>query len=172
MIIGLCGTSIPGRAEVATNLISRGFAYYSPLLLIEEEAKKQGLTRQESKRKIAEAFIRKDGKSVWVKRILAQISEENAVIDSITSPEELAALRERQDFVLVGVYSPFEIKFERAAAREIFAHEQGEKRKKAIEAISELSMLMKELDFSIVYPTHVFGINAKIEEIIKKGQKK
>jgi dephospho-CoA kinase len=167
MIIGLCGTSIAGRAEVAAYLITKGFAYHSIMLEVEEEAKKRGQNTPEGKRKIHEDCTKRYGKTVFLKRIMDTIAKDT-IIDCITAREELALLKKRKDFSLIGVYSPNEVRFIRARAQELLEESDTEKRKKITDEIAELSELMKQMDASIVYPSPPAAIIAKVEEILKR----
>lgn len=170
MIIGLCGTSIPGRAEAAAYLITKGFSYHSPLLEVEEEAKKKGQNTQEGKRRLREDYTKKYGKAVFLKRILDRLRGQNAIIDCITSREELNLLKKRANFCLVGVYSPNEVRFERAYAKDLLETGDTDKRKEVTEYVTELSILMQALDVSIIYPSPPSAIIAKLDEIIKKNK--
>lgn len=172
MIIGLCGTSIPGRAEIAAYLISKGFSYYSPLLEVEEEAKKKGQNTPEGKRKLREDYIKKYGKTFFLKKILDKISGQNIAIDGLTCRDELTLLKKRNNFLLVGIYSPTEVRFERAYAKELLETGDTDKRIQVAEGITELSELMKQLDLSFVYPASSSTIISKIDELLKKPDDK
>lgn len=169
MIISLCGTSIEGRAEVASYLLSKGFGYYSIINEISAELGQSGEGSHPKRiAKFDQTLIQRHGKDYWVKKILVKISEENAVIDGIRLPEEARLLTKRKQSSLVGIYSPLEVKFDRARARESEG-DQGGENQYGME-LEELSAALKLIDFSVVYPSTNF--NKRIDDIIRKTQKK
>ena len=119
MIIGLTGRNAAGKGEVAEFLKARGFLYYSLSDVIREEIEKQGkpITRQ-NLIECGNALRQEYGCSVLAERILKRIDlDKNYVVDSFRNPYEVAAFRNRKDFVLIQVIARQEIRFERIQRR-------------------------------------------------------
>lgn len=151
MIVGLCGTSLAGREAVASYLLDKGYGYYSfnTELKSKDDAEKQ----------------RKTGE--WVKDVLEKMDEQNVVIDGIASVKEVELLRGRKDFRLLGIYSPIEVKFDRAAAKELLSDERKDNDYIGLR-LEELSKVFNLIDKSIVYPAAESTIKRKVDEVVKK----
>lgn len=172
MIVGICGTSVLGREEVASLLISKGFAYYSIKNEIDFVLRGNGLSVSVMNvRKTDMRMIEKHGKDYWVRRIGEKISEEQLIIDGIRLVEEVKYLRRRKDFCLIGVYSPLEVKFDREVAKSLLSDDDKDNDIYALE-LEELSAVFKMIDISVVYPSAQNTIKRKVDEALKKAQKR
>ena len=163
----MCGTSLAGRAEIAMALINRGFVYHSIGIAIDEELARRKLSiSDENRAKVDKGVVKKFGKDAWARLILDKVREKDAIIDGIRHPEEVAALRRKASFQLVGVYSPTEVRFERALAQFV-GDEKREGKEDAVadETLEEYSIL-KHIDHSIPYP--IKGLDSRLNEILKK----
>lgn len=167
MIIGLCGTSLPGRAEVAKLLIDRDFSYFSVQNEIADDMGKPA--GPEEKLAWDLKACKREGNAAWVKRIAQKLKSEHAVIDGIRHEEEVAFLKKQGKFFLIGIYAPAEVKFKRAIAKDVMEkREAGTVAAEDEDALSEFSVL-KHIDLSIPYPAK--NIEAEIEGVLKKGKK-
>ncbi|HLA38412.1 MAG TPA: AAA family ATPase, partial [Candidatus Glassbacteria bacterium] len=120
MLIGLTAKNAAGKDEVASCLVERhGFSYFSLSDLLREELKKQGceITR-ENLTETGNRLRLRHGSGVLARRALEALARaERAVVVSIRNPGEVQVLRGRDDFVLVGVDAPVEVRFEWARRR-------------------------------------------------------
>ena len=122
MILGLTGTYAAGKGTVAEYLIGKGFQYYSLSdelrLLLREKGifpNRDNLTKagNQLRRKYGPSFLAE----LAIKRLRGAPSVASAVVDSIRNPAEITALRELNDFYLVAVDAPVDIRYERARKR-------------------------------------------------------
>lgn len=118
MIIGLTGTNGAGKGVVADYLKSLGFEFHSLSDAIRDEIRDRG---QEISR---ETLIRTGnelrenfGPSILAQRIAAKVSSSNAVIDSVRNSFEVTELRKQDDFFLLAIDAPPQVRFERAMKR-------------------------------------------------------
>ena len=119
MIIGLTGRNGSGKGEAANFLKVCGFEYFSLSDILREEIKKKKKTvTRELLIETGNRLREMEGPSVLAERTLAKLKmDRNYVIDSIRNPEEVRSLRKREDFVLLNISAPREIRFERVKAR-------------------------------------------------------
>jgi dephospho-CoA kinase len=140
MIIGLTGKNASGKGEVANYLKTKGFAYYSLSDVLREEATKLGLEHsRDNLIKLGNELREKNGPNYLAQQINNKIKEQlekfntknpiknpnngkgsnetNFVIDSIRSPFEAQELMKNNDFILVGIDAPIELRFKRLRER-------------------------------------------------------
>lgn len=119
MIIGLTGKNGSGKGEVAKILQEAGFEYRSLSDIIREEVRKKGQKVTRANLIRAGTKMRsKEGLSVLAERTLRKLaSDRNYVVDSIRNPEEVRALKRRDDFFLLAVAAPRPVRFERVKKR-------------------------------------------------------
>jgi dephospho-CoA kinase len=117
MVVGLTGANAAGKGAVADYLRGRGFRVHSLSDIVREEAARRGLEPdREHLIRIGTELRRRGGAGVLAEAILPRLGERD-VVDSIRNPAEVATLRVRPDFVLLGVRAPVELRFARAVAR-------------------------------------------------------
>jgi dephospho-CoA kinase len=117
VILGLAGPNASGKGEVASYLASLGYELHSLSDVVREEARRAGLgVERESLILTGNRLRREEGAGALALRILPQLGA-RAAVDSIRHPEEVAVLRGRPDFRLIGVDAPVETRFERARLR-------------------------------------------------------
>jgi dephospho-CoA kinase len=118
MVVGLTGANAAGKGEVAAYLRGRGFRVHSLSDIVREEAARRGRPpEREHLIRIGTELRRQGGAGVLAERILPRLGQRD-VVDSIRNPGEVAALRGRPDFVLLGLRAPEELRFARAVARQ------------------------------------------------------
>jgi dephospho-CoA kinase len=170
MIIGLCGTSLAGRSELAKLLIDKGFSYYSIQNEIADDmGEKKALADPSAKLTWDAKACERSGKDVWVKRILSHLHSEHAVIDGIRHEEEVAALKKQGGFVLIGVYAPAEVRMTRSVAQDLMERRAAGKADPEMEDRLAEFRVLKLIDYSIPYPAKDF--QGQVEEILKKAGK-
>jgi dCMP deaminase len=119
MIIGLTGKNASGKGEVAKYLESRGFQYHSLSDVLRDELKRRHLkpTRDHLTR-IGNELREKSGPSVLAERILKKLNEsQNYIVDSFRNPAEVAAFRQRHDYILWAITAKPEARFKRITVR-------------------------------------------------------
>lgn len=125
MIIGLTGKNASGKGEAANFLKSKGFIYYSLSDVIREEATKRGLEHsRDNLINLGNELREKFGPSYLAQQINFKIKKQlkydkklNFVVDSIRSPFEAKELMKNNDFFLMGIDAPVEIRFKRLLER-------------------------------------------------------
>ncbi|MBN1222201.1 MAG: AAA family ATPase [Candidatus Aminicenantes bacterium] len=116
-IIGLTGTNGAGKGEAADFFVRHGFAYHSLSDLIRDELKNQGL--ESTRNNLIEMGNRlriKYGADILARRAMEMVKGKT-VIDSIRNPDEVSYLQRRNDFLLLAVDAPPEIRYERVTRR-------------------------------------------------------
>jgi dephospho-CoA kinase len=117
VVLGLTGPNAAGKGEVASHLEQCGFKLHSLSDIVREEAARQGFPpEREHLIRIGNELRRELGAGALARRILPRLGERD-VVDSIRNPAEVAVLRERDDFILVGVTARPETRFRRSLDR-------------------------------------------------------
>ena len=119
MIIGLTGRNGAGKGVIAEFLKQRGFIYTSLSDVLRDQLKAQNkeITRENLIR-IGNELRSQLGPSALADKILERLDrDKNYVVDSIRNPSEVMTLRSRNDFTLILVEAPLEIRFKRIRAR-------------------------------------------------------
>ena len=115
MLIGLTGRYASGKSTVVAWLVSKGFASESCSDSIRVYLQEKGL--KESRENLIEGgneLRRIGGPGILAEMLLERLSGDDAVIDSIRTPGEGEALREREDFILIEVRAWTEARWQRA----------------------------------------------------------
>lgn len=158
MIIGLVGQNCAGKDTAAAYLASKGFERYSLSDYLRRELEKQGKEpTRENLIELGNKFRREKGPGFLGEKALEQMREgKNCVVVSIRNPAEAKALMQKEDFVLVAIDAPAQVRFERMKARgreedpktfeEFLALENKENAGGEKQSISET---MKMADYSI-----------------------
>jgi dephospho-CoA kinase len=117
VILGLTGPNAAGKGEVASHLERCGFKLHSLSDIVREEAARQGFPpEREHLIRIGNQLRRELGAGALATRILSRLGSRD-VVDSIRNPAEVAVLRERKDFVLLGISAQPETRFRRSLER-------------------------------------------------------
>lgn len=116
-LIGLTGTNGAGKGTAAGFFRQNGYAYFSLSDLIREGLAKRG---QEATRdnliKMGNHLRQSYGSDVLARRILKKI-QRKSVIDSIRNPQEVELLRRQENFILLAIEAPVELRYERVKKR-------------------------------------------------------
>ena len=117
MILGLTGPNAARKGEVASHLERCGFKLHSLSDIVREEAARQGFPpEREHLIRVGNELRRELGADALATRILSRLGQRD-VVDSIRNPAEVAVLREREDFVLLGITAQPETRFRRSLER-------------------------------------------------------
>ncbi len=118
MIIGLTGTNAAGKTTIVNYLISKNFEHYSLSDILREELSHLGLKpTRENLINMGNELRRKYGSSVLADRVKTKISSNNTVIDSIRNPSEVQSLQQLNNFFLIAVDAPVNLRYRRAKSR-------------------------------------------------------
>lgn len=121
MIIGITGTLGAGKGTVVDYLLRhKGFKHYSVrAFLIREIVRLHKTVDRDSMVETANSLRARHGASFIVENLYEQASSDggNAIIESIRTPGEIAALRMRKSFCLLAVDAPKEIRYQRIRER-------------------------------------------------------
>ncbi len=116
-LIGLTGTNGSGKGEAAAYFQKRGYAYVSLSDVIRDALEKDGLpvTRDNLIHR-GNQMRETQGADVLARRVMQTINGKT-VVDSIRNPQEVEYLRRQDDFILLAIDAPVEMRFERTKAR-------------------------------------------------------
>ena len=121
-IVGITGTLGAGKGTVVNYLISKyGFRHYSVRDYLRQEAERRGY--KEMNRDVFTAVANdlraKHSPSFIIDELYKQALEngQNAIIESIRTPGEVASLRTKEEFVLLAVDATPEIRYSRVVIR-------------------------------------------------------
>lgn len=119
MILGLTGKNASGKGTAAEILKGGGFEYFSLSDEIRLSLEEQGIEITRATLTDEGNRIRHiEGAGALANRVTRRFSRGlNQVVDSIRNPEEVAVLRNCQNFFLVSVDAPVEVRFERLKNR-------------------------------------------------------
>lgn len=180
MIIGLTGKNAAGKGEAAAFLKDKSFYYYSLSDVIREELERRKIpiTRDSliaTGNELRENF----GPEYLATKILDKMDpNRNYVVDSIRNPSEIEALRKAGNFLLLNIYAPEKVRFERIKAR---AREQDPKtldefRKKEQVESKNLSKSKQSIedcqalaDFAILNEGSLDDFHARVSEIVSRA---
>ena len=118
MLVGLTGRNASGKTTVVQWFASRGVQTLSCSDSIRRWLSEEGI--KETRESLIEGgreLRRRGGAGVLAERLLEDLSENGAVIDSIRTPGEVEALRARDDFVLIEVRAGADSRWQRAKER-------------------------------------------------------
>jgi dCMP deaminase len=119
MIIGVTGSYGAGKDSVAEILQQMNFYHVSLSDMIREEARKRKieLTR-DNLIKLGNDLRTSFGAEVLARRALEKVREgENYVFTSVRNPAEVELLQKREDFLMIKVVAPEEVRLKRLVAR-------------------------------------------------------
>lgn len=118
LVVGLTGPNAAGKGVVASALKELGFAYHSLSDVVREEALALGRTvGRDDLIRTGNELRHRGGAGVLAERMTGRLGSRD-VVDSIRNPAEVEVLRRVPGFVLVGVWAPAELRYERARARQ------------------------------------------------------
>lgn len=122
MIIGIAGRIAAGKETLTQFLRDQGFSYNETGALLLEVLEEQGIegTRW-NQQNLADEWRQKDGAGAIMKKFLEKLDlNKTHIIDSLRNAGEAEYLKEQlgDDFVLIAVDAPREIRFKRLVERD------------------------------------------------------
>lgn len=173
-LIGLTGTNVAGKGEIALYLKSKGYEVLSLSDVIREHLRRRGLgVDRDSLISAGNALRRRYGADVLAKRVMKKVRG-NAVIDSIRNNREVAFFRKQPGFVLVAVDAPVELRFKRAkkrgrlesasTLREFIA--KGREEMAGGRAGQQLRRCLESADLTIINDGTLAGLRRKVDKCL------
>lgn len=173
MIIGLTGRNASGKGAVANRLVKGGFRYLSLSDEIRAELQARGLEPSRENLINEGRRLRADfGEGVLAERAVSRITSfENYVVDSVRNPGEVNVLRGLNNFHLLRVDAPIEIRYERLKKRARPGDSLGFEQFKADEelelasddpAAQQLVATAEMADFVIVNDSDIATLNQRV----------
>lgn len=121
LIIGITGTLGAGKGTVVEYLVSQyGFTHFSVRTFLLEEIRKRGYEEnRDSMVRLANEMRTLHGPSTIIERLYEMAAEKNnnCIIESIRTPGEITALRQKQHFYLLAVDAEQTTRYERIRIR-------------------------------------------------------
>jgi len=116
-IIGLTGTNGSGKGVAAEFFMSHGYAYLSLSDLIREELRKQNLEISRNNLiRMGNHLRKKYGADILARRTMKHVRGKT-IIDSIRNPQEVEYLQNQENFILLAIDAPPEVRYERVLTR-------------------------------------------------------
>lgn len=118
LIIGLVGTIGAGKTTVAQKLETLGFINFRFSKQLEEEILAVGLKLERiNYQNIADQLRKEKGSDYLSRRLLDKINKSytkpSFVIDGFRNPAEIIPFREKDNFFLIGLNAPEEVRYQR-----------------------------------------------------------
>ncbi len=181
MIIGLTGTNAAGKTTIVEYLKSKNFEHFSLSDIIREELTRSGLEPdRENLIRMGNELREKNGASVLAVMIKNRLSNKNTVIDSIRNLSEARSLRQLENFFLIAIDAPVEIRYQRAISRNRSENIESltefieiENREKSQDTNHQnLTSCMEQADFNISNDADMIGLKQQVDNIIDQIQKR
>lgn len=119
MIIGLTGTFASGKDTIADYLQKSGFEHFSTGEEVAEIAREKGIEpTRDNMRELANSLRDEFGAEYLSRRVIEQKAKTNmVVVTGLRQPGEVRYLQSLDDFHLIAVDAPVEVRFERMKER-------------------------------------------------------
>jgi len=186
MHIGLTGTNAAGKTTILKYLKGKGYPAYSLSDILRQELQAQKLAFSRTNLiEIGNKLRKEYGPGVLAKRIIQHFHSkpdltEYSIIDSIRNPAEISALRTLNNFILIGIDAPLELRFERAQRRnrqenvtslEAF-QKMGELENSQEPDSQNISACLQNADYKIINDGSETALKQQVDEIITNAQLK
>ncbi len=184
MIIGLTGKLGAGKGEAAKFFMEKGFVYHSCSDILREELRERGVGENiDNLAKLGNKIREKYGAGELAGRIVEKIrdgGEERAVVDSLRNPGEIEELKKQEDFFLLGIDAPIEVRYERVKSRKRAGDDvsfekfksQEEKQLEGGGKQQQLNRCMEMADFVIINDGKIEELHSALQEIYKEIKRK
>ncbi|HDP99342.1 MAG TPA: hypothetical protein ENN22_09190 [bacterium] len=181
MIIGLTGSNAAGKSTVVDFLVSQNFEAHSLSDIIRDELRQRQLpASRENLIQAGNELRTKFGASVLADRVKNKIQSDNAVIDSIRNTEEVRSLRQLNNFFLVSVDAPVELRFRWAKTRgrvenastleQFIALENREK--SATTTAQNIAACMAKADYQLINNNSIDELHNQVRKMVADLQKR
>lgn len=179
MILGLTGKNAAGKGIVAEYLKKKEFIYLSLSDELREEAADRCLEPiRENLIQLGNDLREEHGSGYLATKTNKKIKENpdnDYVIDSIRNPGEIEELRKNQNFTLIGVDAPVELRFERSKDRGRLGDadtldkfkELEEKENKLGESSQQLNNCFTLADKYLINDSSLEELYKKVDDLLK-----
>ena len=178
MIIGICGKIGSGKDTIADYLVSKyNFKKIVMSDIIKEEMKKENLeidreTMQNFSKRMKETY----GNSIWAIKTLEYIKNnkiKNVVISGLRDKKELEEFRKNPEFLLLFVWAPSRLRFERLIKRRSYKDpktlEEAIEQEKREEKLFDLYNNCREYaDYLIANDSTIDNLYLTIDVLLKR----
>ncbi len=181
VIIGITGTLGAGKGTIVDYLIQhKGFNHFSVrAFLLEEIIRQKQPVNRDTMVEVANKLRADNGPSYIIEKLYQKASETggNCVIESIRTPGEIEALRNKEGFVLLAVDADQDIRYSRIKLRnsetdritfDTFKENEDREMHSSDPNKQNLSECIKQADYTIFNNGSIELLNAQIEEFINR----
>ncbi|MFA4995561.1 MAG: AAA family ATPase [Patescibacteria group bacterium] len=177
MIIGLTGTFGAGKDAVSEYLAEKGFEHISTSDILREVAKERSLgLDRETVRMLSNNLKKEFDSAILAKMAVEQKSKKNLVISALRDIGEIDYLKTIDNFKLIFVDAPIEIRYERLIKRS----RDDQEKKLTLEELKEkeqlemsgkssqrIDLCKEKADYIIDNSGTIEGLNKKIDKILE-----
>ncbi|MFC1686268.1 AAA family ATPase [Nanoarchaeota archaeon] len=119
MIIGLTGSLGAGKGTIIEYLKSQGFEYFTLSDELRKEAVKRNIPLTRSNlQDLGNEFREREGPAALAKRALANMQPAKGyIVDGVRNPGEIKELKSKNNFFLVSIDAPAQLRFQRMLQR-------------------------------------------------------
>jgi dephospho-CoA kinase len=176
-ILGTVGLPGSGKGEAATVARDADIPVVTMGDVIRDACRERGLNPAEHHGTVAKRLREEDGPTAIADRTIDRLRDLDAdvvLVDGLRSPPELERFREAfgEDFLLVAIEAPFDVRAERAADRgrddsdaDLEAFKEREEREKGF----GLDDLMKRADVSVDNSGSLESFHDRIRSLLREG---
>jgi dephospho-CoA kinase len=183
MIIGLTGRIAAGKGFVVAHLLEKSFRYVTLSQVVRDEVVKRGLpVERKNLQDVGNDVRKKEGENAWIKRVISNMNDgEDWIVNGIRNPGEVKELKKRKDFFLIALEANQKLRFERLLDRNKMSDPKTWEEFLKIDrrdfaeddpAGQQVGACIKMADFKIENNGSLDELNASIDEIFKKMEKK
>jgi len=173
--VGLTGRNASGKSTLVSWFSNRGLRSVSCSDSIRAWLSEQGIeSTREALIEGGRELRRRGGGGVLAEMLLEILDGEDAVVDSIRTPAEVEALRNRGDFFLIEVRADSESRWKRMVDRgrsgdpsekEVFLAQEAAEAKSDDEAGQALDATASLADITVINDGTIADLEVKLEEI-------
>ena len=180
MIIGICGKIGSGKDTIADYLASK-YEFKKVVVsdIIRKEMEKKNLKiNRESMQNFSKEMKEKYGNGIWARKTLEYIKEhkiKNVVISGVRDKKELEEFRKDPSFVLIFVWAPQKLRFQRLIKRGSYKDpktlEEAIEQEKREEKLFDLYNNCKEYaDYLIANDSTIENLHQTVDILLKEFQ--
>ncbi len=180
-VVGITGTLGAGKGTIVDYLVkNRGFNHFSVRAYLSEEIlRQQKPVNRDSMVEVANKLRADNGSSYIIERLYDQALQSggNCVIESIRTPGEIAALRDKEGFILLAVDADQPIRYARIKMRnsetdrisfDTFIENEAREMHSGDPNKQNLSECIRQADHTIYNNGSIELLNSQIELFISK----
>lgn len=173
VVIALVGLPGSGKSEVAAILEKKGFTRIRFGDVTDAEMKKRRLPPSEESEKLVREGLRKEiGMHAYAFLNLSRIKQAkgDVVIDGMRSLEEYEYLKdELPDLVVIAVYTPQQLRYQRMATRNVRPRSPEEAKKRDIDEVQNLNIMgpIGQANYTLVNDGTLKELKERLEKTLK-----